>query len=66
MKLIKEYAMVVLCRLLCLIYRDEIITKRQKEGLKGIPLLKNELLLSLLLAGGQVTISNMGRKLHIN
>ena len=54
----KEYARVVLCRLLCLIYLDEIITTWQKEDIKIIPLLKNQQLLTLLFAYDQVIISN--------
>jgi hypothetical protein len=40
------------------IHFDEIITKWQTEDVKGIPLPKNQLLLMLLFADDQVTISN--------
>jgi hypothetical protein len=39
-------------------YLDEIITKWQKEDINGIPLPKNQQLLTLLFANNQVTISN--------
>jgi hypothetical protein len=66
MKLRKEYAMVVLCCLLCLMYRVEIITKWQKEELKGIPLEKRDLLFGLSLTDDLVTTSNSCRKLYIS
>ena len=44
---------------LFIIYLDEIITKWQKEDIKGIPLLKNQQLLMLLFADNQVVISNI-------
>jgi hypothetical protein len=45
-----------LSHLLCFIYLDEIITKWQKEDIKGIPLLRNQQLSILLFAYGQVLI----------
>jgi len=39
-------------------YLDEIINKRQKEDVKGIPLSKNHQLLRPLFADEQVTVSN--------
>jgi len=41
LKLIKEYAKVVLFCLHCLIYLGDITTKWQKRDIKGIPLSKN-------------------------
>jgi len=54
----KEYARAVLSRLPCLMYLDGIITKWQKEDIEGIPLLRNQQLLTLLFADDQVIISN--------
>jgi hypothetical protein len=47
-------------------YRVEIITKWQKEELKGIPLSKRDLLFGLSLADDLVTTSNSCSELYIS
>jgi len=41
------------------LYLGEIITKRQKQDIKGIPLSKNRRLLTLLFANNQVILFNI-------